>query len=83
MLLAPLLGNKVPDINKLQEFFYQLSLDRIQSLTKYLDQLDKDVLEDISDLDWSKFSVFYNLGGIFSVFLEQEDLLSKLKSCFD
>lgn len=81
-LLSPVFDGKKPNVTSLQEFFYDLSSKRLKILEEYLDKIDMEVLEDISDLDWTKFTVFYDFGGLLAVLLNNVTLLDNLRKCF-
>ena len=81
--LNPLVEGKSMNINKLLDFLENLSINRIDQLKEILENANDSLLEGISGYDWQRFTLFYNLGGLFALLLSDENLVSDLKDCFE
>ena len=82
-ILQPLIPNKKVNIEKLGQFIEKLSSERINMLEQMFSSSDPSLLEGISNYNWQRFTLFYNLGGLFGLLLTDPNKVTDLTKCFE
>tara|TARA_B100000287_G_scaffold276734_1_gene260676 strand:+ start:202 stop:852 length:651 start_codon:yes stop_codon:yes gene_type:complete len=82
-ILQPLIPNKKVNIEKLGQFIEKLSSERINMLEQMLSTSDPSLIEGISNYNWQRFTLFYNLGGLFGLLLTDPHKVTDLTKCFE
>lgn len=80
---SPLFEDKKLNVGKLQDYFYTLSLNRMNLLKELLEKMELDVFTKIADLDWRKIALFYNTGGLIGVLIEDPSQIDKIRECYE
>ncbi|MHA2250914.1 MAG: winged helix-turn-helix domain-containing protein [Candidatus Kariarchaeaceae archaeon] len=81
-LLTPLFDNVEPDPLKLQSFFHRLLVENMNYVENLTERVDADVWKLMNNLDWRKFTNFFDLGGLLAVFIKKPEFLAELKQIF-
>ena len=82
-ILQPLVPNKKVNIEKLGQFIEKLSSERINMLEQMFSSSDPSLIEGISNYNWQRFTLFYNLGGLFGLLLTDPNKVTDLTKCFE
>jgi DNA-binding transcriptional ArsR family regulator len=82
ILLGRLYNNREPSIKCIQNFIIKFETAKEVEFKKLLETVDEEILEHITAGEWDEIDKILRYVKLFSMFLNQPDLLERFRSCF-